>query len=74
MIRPGGAIRRRDFIRVSAGAAGGLLLSVSLPACSGRVRDEEEPADLHRMDGYLEIDTRGRATVRIPVPEIGQGV
>jgi isoquinoline 1-oxidoreductase subunit beta len=69
------SIARRDFIRLSAGAAGGLLVTVSLPACGERTNAADAPApEWHRMDAYLEIDTGGRASVRIPVPEIGQGV
>ena len=68
-------IARRDFIRLSAGAAGGLLVTVSLPACSERTNAADAPPlQWHRMDAYLEIDGSGRASIRIPVPEIGQGV
>lgn len=72
MSRPGHAgIDRRGFLRISVGAAGGLLVTVSLSGCgSGSARDR---AASHRLDAFLEIDTRGFATVRIPVPEIGQG-
>jgi len=72
MSRPGRAgIDRRGFLRISIGAAGGLLVTVSFPGC-GR-GSATGPAVSHRMDAFLEIDTRGMATIRIPVPEIGQG-
>ena len=64
-------LERRDFLRISMGAAGGLLVTVSLPGC--RARAGADTVIAHRMDAFLEIDTRGVATVRIPVPEIGQG-
>lgn len=70
-------VPRRDFIRISLGAAGGLLVTASLPGCSdGRRSDQRtlEPGTPHRLDTFLEVDTAGLATVRIPVPEIGQGV
>lgn len=67
--RPG--IDRRDFLRISVAGAGGLLVTVSLPACSSGTA--AGPAAIHRMDAFLEIDSRGAAIVRIPVPEIGQG-
>lgn len=65
---------RRRFVRLSACASGGLLVAVTLPSCSRKRRGAQPSASRHRMDAFLEIDTRGRATVRIPVPEIGQGV
>jgi isoquinoline 1-oxidoreductase subunit beta len=69
------ALPRRDFIRISAGAAGGLLVTISLPGCGARGDEPHEASSVwHRMNGFLEIDTEGRASVRIPVPEIGQGV
>ena len=81
-----GTIDRRGFLRVSATAAGGLLIGVSLPGCGrdGAPGDGASgdagpgangaPAVRHALDGFLEIDTRGRPVIRIPVPEIGQGV
>lgn len=65
---------RRGFLRLSAGASGGLLIAISFPACAWDGGDPDPAAVDHRLDAFLEIDTRGRATVRIPVPEIGQGV
>ncbi|MDX1624121.1 MAG: molybdopterin cofactor-binding domain-containing protein [Gemmatimonadota bacterium] len=73
---------RRRFLEVSATAAGGLLLSVSLPGC-GLPDDPEEPEPLEGMpssgpatglNAYLEIDPEGVVTVTVPRPEIGQGV
>lgn len=70
----GRPIDRRHFLRLSAGASGGLLVVVSFPGCGWNDGGSGAPAVDHRLDAFLEIDTHGHATVRIPVPEIGQGV
>lgn len=66
-------ISRRGFVRISASAAGGLLVAFSLPACA-RALTDQTPAEAHRFNGYLTVDTDGLAMITIPVPELGQGV
>jgi isoquinoline 1-oxidoreductase beta subunit len=73
---------RRRFLKVSATAAGGLLVAVSLPGCApdsdegnGQPLEgmpESGPASM--LSAYVEIDPEGVVTVTIPRPEIGQGV
>jgi len=75
--RAGEEMARRDFLRISLGASGGLLVTVCLSGCrdaSEGAGGSAEPAVPYRLDAFLEVDTRGFATVGIPVPEIGQGV
>lgn len=65
---------RRDFLKISAAAGGGLLVGFTLPGCDLTADFAgSAPAD-HALDAFVSVDTDGRATVVIPVPEIGQGV
>lgn len=64
---------RRTFIRVSGTAAGGLMVAVSFPACA-EPRSSAPPAADHLVDVFLHLGEDGSALVRIPVPEIGQGI
>jgi isoquinoline 1-oxidoreductase beta subunit len=66
---------RRAFLQVSAGAAGGLLLSVTLPAGIRRALaappTSKAGAVLH---AFVEIAPDGIITIASKNPEIGQGV
>jgi isoquinoline 1-oxidoreductase beta subunit len=66
-------LSRREFVRLSASAAGGLVIAFALPGC-GKALTGRTPAESSRLNGFLAIDTDGIATVTIPVPEVGQGV
>jgi len=67
---------RRAFLRVAAASGGGLLVAITLPGCDPGVTPgtTDEAPEAHRLTAWVEIDTNGIATIRIPVPEIGQGV
>lgn len=68
---PSQDLARRDFLRLTAAAGGGLLVAVALPGCEWR---GAVPVELERFNTFLAIGTDGSVTVTIPVPEIGQGV
>jgi isoquinoline 1-oxidoreductase beta subunit len=65
---------RREFIQVSATAAGGLLLAFSLPRGAGRASAWSAPAPGTSLNAFVEIATDGRVTIASKNPEIGQGV
>jgi isoquinoline 1-oxidoreductase beta subunit len=65
---------RRDFLRVSAGAAGGLLLTVSLPGADRAFADAPAPAPGAAFTAFIEIAPDGTITIASKNPEIGQGV
>lgn len=64
-------LNRRDFIRVSALAGGGLVLGFNtLLSCSTK-GDESKVINLN---AFIKIDTNGQVIIMNPNPEIGQGV
>jgi isoquinoline 1-oxidoreductase beta subunit len=63
---------RRNFIKVSATASGGLILGFNwLSACSPSTQGKQAAYDLN---AFVEIDADGLVTLIAPNPEIGQGV
>jgi len=68
---------RRSFLRTSALATGGILISFNLfNACKPGV---EPPVDLSLLDfndfnAFIKISDEGKVTIFAPNPEIGQGV
>jgi isoquinoline 1-oxidoreductase subunit beta len=71
-------MRRREFVQVSASAAGGLLVSVSLPrelfAGSAGATTGGAPATSVALGGFVEIAVDGTVTIAAKNPEIGQGM
>lgn len=62
---------RRDFFKISAGAAGGcFLLGFGLPA---RGRDAPTRSAPFAPNAFLRIDRAGKVTFVMPVIEMGQG-
>ena len=67
-------MRRRDFVQVSATAAGGVLVAVAIPA---RLRDAlaaASPPAGSSLGAFVEIAADGTVTIASKNPEIGQGV
>ena len=71
-------MRRREFVRVSASAAGGLLVSVTLPrggfADSAGATTGGGTATSVALGGFVEIAADGTITIAAKNPEIGQGM
>lgn len=65
-------LTRRRFLQIGTTAAGGLLVAFHVPAGAQRLLKDD--AAQHRLNTFLTIDPTGEVTVKIPVPEIGQGV
>src|SRR5581483_2813595 len=63
-------LSRRHFLRVSATAAGGLLVAVYTPArgASSATADDFAPS------GFIRIEPDGRVTLWAKCPDMGQGV
>ena len=71
-------MRRREFVQVSASAAGGLLISVTLPreafADSAGASAGGGAATGVALGGFVEIAADGTVTIAAKNPEIGQGM
>ncbi|MBD3639677.1 MAG: xanthine dehydrogenase family protein molybdopterin-binding subunit [Marinobacter sp.] len=67
------AMNRRDFLKVGAGASGSLMLSLSLPGCSGLPTGYEEETGEWRPDAWLEITRDDRIYFTLARVEMGQG-
>lgn len=69
-------IGRRSFIKTSALAGGGLLLSFNWLASCKMTPEEVStlPKEWFELNGYLKIGDNGLVTIMSPNPEGGQGV
>lgn len=64
---------RREFLRITALAGGGLLLGLRLGVPDAEA-SEGAPATPFRPNAYLRIDPDGRVTLVVDKTEMGQGV
>ncbi len=67
-------VSRRDFLRVTAIAGGGLLLATYLPALARAEQFAPTPADGFEPNAFITITPDGMVTIMAKNPEIGQGV
>ncbi|MDH3942986.1 MAG: molybdopterin-dependent oxidoreductase, partial [Anaerolineae bacterium] len=81
-------LNRRDFLKLSTAAGGGLLISIYLNGCrsdqtatptiSATSTDEPQAPPLPTFEfqpgAYLKIDSNGVVTITVHKPEVGQGV
>ncbi|HET9726828.1 MAG TPA: molybdopterin cofactor-binding domain-containing protein [Gemmatimonadales bacterium] len=67
-------MRRREFVTVSATAAGGLLVTVAVPATVRRVLGAERAGSGVSLGAFVEIGADSVVTIASKNPEIGQGV
>lgn len=72
---------RRNFIKVSAAAGGGMMLGFNIVACKTEPRVPEfvaqnlpTPDTWSEINGFLSIGNNGVVTIMSPNPEIGQNV
>jgi isoquinoline 1-oxidoreductase beta subunit len=69
-----GGVSRRTFLKVSAAAGGGLLLSFILPEVSWRSEAARSTtADVFAPNAFIRIGHNGRVTLIVPYVEMGQG-
>lgn len=66
-------MNRRDFLKVSAGSSGGLVLALSLPGCAGIETGYQEKDGSWRPDAWLELTTDGQVYFTLARVEMGQG-
>lgn len=69
------SIGRRSFLKTSALAGGGFMLSFSwLAGCKPTPDTVELPKEWFELNGFLKIGENGLITIMSPNPEIGQNV
>lgn len=67
------SMNRRDFLKVSAGSSGSLVLALSLPGCASIETGYEEADGSWRPDAWLELTTGGAVYFTLARVEMGQG-
>lgn len=66
-------ISRRDFIKFTASAGGGLVLAFHFPMAQEAFSSPAGNKAGFEPNAFLRIDPDGLTTIMVPVPEIGQG-
>ncbi|MBS0419841.1 MAG: xanthine dehydrogenase family protein molybdopterin-binding subunit [Proteobacteria bacterium] len=64
---------RREFLKVGAAAAGGLLLSLSVPLPMRPARASDSTDAIFAPNAFIRIDRQGTVTLVMPMVEMGQG-
>lgn len=67
------ALNRRDFLKVSTGVSGSLMLSLTLPGCAGVPTGYEPETGEWRPDAWLEITRDDQVYFTLARVEMGQG-
>ena len=66
-------LSRRDLLKVSAVAGGGVLLQVTLPMATAATPDDVLVGS-KELNVYVRIDRDGQITIYSSIPEMGQGI
>ncbi|MDK9559682.1 xanthine dehydrogenase family protein molybdopterin-binding subunit [Marinobacter sp. M216] len=66
-------MNRRDFLKVSAGTSGSLMLSLSLPGCSGVQTGFQPDTGEWKPDAWLELTRDDEIFFTLARVEMGQG-
>src|SRR5437588_363431 len=67
-------MERRQFLKFTVAASGGLLIGIYLPTASKLVRADEKTADGFMPNAFVRIGSDDRITVIVNHSEMGQGV
>lgn len=67
------ALNRRNFLKVSAGASGSLVVSLALPGCSGIQTGYKPESGEWRPDAWLELTETDDVFFTLARVEMGQG-
>ena len=64
-------ISRRQFLKASVTAGGGLLLGITIPMQQNKA---STGADSGSINVFVRVDPDNTVTIQVPRPELGQGV
>lgn len=67
-------VDRRDFLRITGLAGGGLILGFYLPAASPGAHAAVMPADSFSPNAFIRVGDNDRVTILVGQSEMGQGV
>ncbi|MGM0571917.1 MAG: molybdopterin cofactor-binding domain-containing protein [Pseudomonadota bacterium] len=67
------SMNRRDFLKVTAGTSGGLVLSLALPGCAGIQTGYDEKSGDWKPDAWLELTADDQVYFTLARVEMGQG-
>jgi isoquinoline 1-oxidoreductase subunit beta len=67
-------LARRNFLRASLAAGGGLLLTATIPVLSKAATLGRAAADAVALNAYVRIAPDGKVTITAKNPEVGQGI
>ena len=72
------AVSRREFVRLTSAAGGGLLVAIALPGCAtedaAAASEDAASGEPFEPSAWVRIDPDGSATVTVAKSEMGQGV
>lgn len=66
-------LTRREMLKVSAAAGGGVLLQMTLPMAAASPPDDALVGS-KELNVYVQIDRDGQITIYSSIPEMGQGI
>src|SRR5580698_7900430 len=72
--RASAGMERRDFLKVSIAASGGLLIGFHLPGISALASAQQASPESFMPNAFVRIGTDERVTVIVNHSEMGQGV
>ena len=67
-------LARRNFLKVSLAAGGGMLLTATIPMLAKAATLGRPGPDVVGLNAYVRIAPDGKVTVTAKNPEVGQGV
>src|SRR5207237_1981666 len=67
-------MERRDFLKFTVAASGGLLIGIYLPTASKLARADEDSSNGFMPNAFVRIGSDDRITVIVNHSEMGQGV
>ena len=67
-------LARRNFLKVSLAAGGGMLLTATIPTLAKAATLGKPGPDAVTLNAYLRIAPDGKVTITAKNPEVGQGV
>ncbi|MGB8327425.1 MAG: xanthine dehydrogenase family protein molybdopterin-binding subunit [Steroidobacteraceae bacterium] len=73
-VEPDAGVSRRDFLKTSALASGGLVIAIALPGCAKRAPVRSGPPAYLTPNAWLRVGTDNSVTFYCDRSEMGQGV